>query len=183
MLAKAPEQASVPEESPTLNADLEPSGSSLQDVAPIQECEGSTIGNYRLLQRIGEGGMGVVYLSDQEHPVQRRVALKIVKLGMDTEAVVARFEAERQALAMMDHPNIARVLDAGATSTGRPYFVMELVQGIPITESIGWLTKKRVRSWVLHNLESDDRMSRQSGYEAQGPFGSIRPAPVAVSPR
>src|SRR4029434_7014021 len=82
----------------------------------------------------GEGGMGVVYMAEQEEPVRRRVALKIIKLGMDTRQVVARFEAERQALAMMDHPNIARVLDGGATETGRPYFVMELVQGVPITE-------------------------------------------------
>lgn len=98
------------------------------------EKEGSIIGRYKLLQRIGEGGMGVVYMAEQEEPVRRRVALKIIKLGMDTKAVVARFEAERQALAMMDHPNIARVLDAGATESGRPYFAMELVQGIPITE-------------------------------------------------
>jgi eukaryotic-like serine/threonine-protein kinase len=89
---------------------------------------------YKLLQKIGEGGMGVVYMAEQEEPVRRRVALKIIKLGMDTKQVVARFEAERQALALMDHPNIAKVLDGGATDTGRPYFVMELVQGVPITE-------------------------------------------------
>jgi serine/threonine protein kinase len=92
------------------------------------------IGPYKLLQRLGEGGCGVVYMAEQETPVRRRVALKIIRLGMDTENVVARFEAERQALAMMDHPNIARVLDAGATETGRPYFVMELVRGVKITE-------------------------------------------------
>jgi WD40 repeat protein len=91
------------------------------------------IGPYKLLQQIGEGGMGVVYMAEQEQPVQRRVALKIIKAGMDSADVIARFEQERQALAMMDHPNIARVLDAGATETGRPYFVMELVKGIPIT--------------------------------------------------
>ena len=83
---------------------------------------------------IGEGGFGVVYMAEQEEPVRRRVALKIIKLGMDTKQVIARFEAERQALALMEHPNIARVLDAGATETGRPYFVMELVKGVPITE-------------------------------------------------
>jgi serine/threonine protein kinase len=94
---------------------------------------GKHIGPYKLLQRIGEGGCGVVYMADQEIPVRRRVALKIIKLGMDTKNVVARFEAERQALARMDHPNIARVLDAGATDTGRPYFVMELVRGVRIT--------------------------------------------------
>jgi serine/threonine protein kinase len=92
------------------------------------------IGRYRLLEKIGEGGFGVVYVAEQKIPVRRRVALKIIKLGMDTRSVVARFEAERQALAMMDHPNIAKVFDAGATDTGRPYFVMELVRGIPITD-------------------------------------------------
>ncbi|MHC4461832.1 MAG: tetratricopeptide repeat protein [Planctomycetota bacterium] len=98
------------------------------------EGPGTRIGRYKLLQLIGEGGFGVVYMADQEEPVRRRVALKIIKLGMDTKQVIARFEAERQALAMMDHANIARVFDAGATDTGRPYFVMELVKGIPITE-------------------------------------------------
>ncbi|MBC7771954.1 MAG: serine/threonine protein kinase, partial [Pyrinomonadaceae bacterium] len=92
------------------------------------------IGNYKILERIGEGGFGIVYMAEQERPVRRRVALKIIKLGMDTRQVVARFEAERQALALMDHPNIAKVFDAGATETGRPYFVMELVRGLPITE-------------------------------------------------
>jgi serine/threonine protein kinase len=98
------------------------------------ELPGTRIGRYKLLQRIGEGGGGVVYMAEQEEPVRRRVALKIIKLGMDTRSVIARFEAERQALAMMDHPNIARVLDAGATDTGRPYFVMELVRGVRITD-------------------------------------------------
>ena len=101
--------------------------------APISECPGQTIGRYRLLQVIGEGGMGVVYMAEQTRPVERRVALKIIKPGMDTKQVIARFEAERQALVMMDHPNIAKVLDAGTTISGRPYFVMELVKGIPIT--------------------------------------------------
>jgi len=91
----------------------------------VSEKAGDRIGRYRLLERIGRGGGGVVYLAEQEEPVRRRVALKILKLGMDTQTVVARFEAERQALAMMDHPNIARVLDAGATETGRPFFVMD----------------------------------------------------------
>jgi serine/threonine protein kinase/tetratricopeptide (TPR) repeat protein len=98
------------------------------------EAIGQTLGHYKLLERIGEGGCGVVYVADQSKPVRRRVALKVIKLGMDTKAVVARFEAERQALAMMDHPNIAKVLDAGATEKGRPYFVMELVRGVRITE-------------------------------------------------
>jgi eukaryotic-like serine/threonine-protein kinase len=100
----------------------------------LTEKPGDRIGHYKLLQQIGEGGFGVVYMAQQEEPVRRRVALKIVKLGMDTKQVVARFEAERQALALMDHPNIAKILDAGVTDTGRPYFVMELVKGIRITE-------------------------------------------------
>ena len=95
---------------------------------------GTLIGRYKLLEKIGEGGMGVVYMAEQQEPVRRKVALKVIKLGMDTKQVIARFEAERQALALMDHPNIARVLDAGLTDTGRPYFVMELVQGVPITK-------------------------------------------------
>ncbi len=103
--------------------------------APIgPSAAGSRIGNYHLLERLGEGGFGVVFLAEQERPVRRRVALKIIKLGMDTTQVVARFEAERQALALMDHPCIAKVFDAGATETGRPFFVMELVRGLPITE-------------------------------------------------
>jgi serine/threonine protein kinase len=93
--------------------------------APLTEGPGAMIGPYKLLQLIGEGGFGAVYMAEQRTPVKRKVALKIIKLGMDTRQVIARFEAERQALAMMDHPNIARVLDAGATDTGRPYFVME----------------------------------------------------------
>ena len=101
---------------------------------PITEAPGTRIGPYKLREKIGEGGMGVVYLAEQEKPVRRRVALKIIKPGMDTELVVARFEAERQALAIMDHPSIARVFDAGATDTGRPYFVMELVKGIPFSK-------------------------------------------------
>jgi serine/threonine protein kinase len=98
-----------------------------------EEPIGSRIGRYKLLEKIGEGGCGVVYLAEQEEPVRRRVALKIIKLGMETKSVIARFEAERQALAMMDHPNIARVFDAGATDRGPPYFVMELVRGVRIT--------------------------------------------------
>jgi ankyrin repeat protein len=98
------------------------------------EHPGTIIGRYKLLEKIGEGGFGVVWMAEQEEPVRRRVALKIIKAGMDTRQVLARFEAERQALAMMEHPNIARVFDGGATDTGRPYFVMELVKGVPITE-------------------------------------------------
>ncbi len=100
----------------------------------ITEAAGSVIGPYKLLQQIGEGGMGVVFMAEQLEPIRRIVALKIIKQGMDTRHVIARFEAERQALATMDHPNVAKVLDAGTTSGGRPYFVMELVKGVPITK-------------------------------------------------
>src|SRR5262245_28177380 len=100
----------------------------------VGERPGAVIGPYKLLQQIGEGGMGTVYMAEQTEPVRRTVALKIIKPGMDTRQVIARFEAERQALAIMDHPNIAKVFDGGATAAGRPYFVMELVKGIPITD-------------------------------------------------
>jgi serine/threonine-protein kinase len=103
------------------------------ETSPL-EGPGTVIGPYKLLEEIGEGGMGVVYMAEQTQPVRRKVALKIIKPGMDTKQVIARFEAERQVLALMDHPNIARVLEAGTTESGRPYFVMELVRGIPITE-------------------------------------------------
>jgi eukaryotic-like serine/threonine-protein kinase len=99
------------------------------DVPVPTERPGTVIGPYRLLEQIGEGGMGVVFMAEQSQPVRRKVALKVIKPGMDTKQVIARFEAERQALALMDHPNIARVLDAGTTESGRPYFVMELVRG------------------------------------------------------
>jgi serine/threonine protein kinase len=101
---------------------------------PITEGEGTAIGPYTLREQIGEGGMGLVFVAEQTHPVRRKVALKVIKPGMDSRQVIARFEAERQALALMDHPNIAKVLDAGTTDAGRPYFVMELVKGVPITE-------------------------------------------------
>jgi eukaryotic-like serine/threonine-protein kinase len=109
-------------------------GEDLNAESPVTEGLGTRISHYKLLQKIGEGGCGVVYMAEQEEPVRRRVALKIIKLGMDTKSVIARFEAERQALALMDHPNIARVLDAGSTEKGRPYFVMELVRGVRITD-------------------------------------------------
>jgi hypothetical protein len=115
-------------------------GLSLLPTAALPESDfqvertGAMIGRYKLLEKIGEGGFGVVFMAEQQEPVQRKVALKIIKAGMDTKEVIARFETERQAIALMDHPNIARALDAGATEAGRPYFVMELVRGIPITE-------------------------------------------------
>jgi serine/threonine protein kinase len=118
-------------------ADVEPAaekgGTIVLNLSPAEKA-GDRIGPYKLLQPIGEGGCGAVYMAEQEQPVRRRVALKVIKLGMDTKSVIARFEAERQALALMDHPNIAKVLDAGATETGRPFFVMELVRGIKITD-------------------------------------------------
>src|SRR5262245_4560238 len=118
---------------------------------PVMEGPGTDVGPYRLLEQVGEGGFGVVFMAEQHQPVRRTVAVKVLKPGMDTRQIVARFEAERQVLALMDHPNIAKILDAGTTepiadcrlpiadcksaiSTGRPYFVMELVRGVPITE-------------------------------------------------
>src|SRR5262249_18637613 len=101
---------------------------------PIHEGLGTVIGPYKLLEQIGEGGFGVVFMAEQQQPVRRKVALKVLKPGMDTRQVVARFEAERQALAIMDHPHIAKVFDGGATPSGRPYFVMELVKGVPVTD-------------------------------------------------
>jgi formylglycine-generating enzyme required for sulfatase activity/dienelactone hydrolase len=117
----------------------------------ILEDPGTIIGRYKLLEKIGEGGMAVVYMAEQQKPISRKVALKIIKLGMDTKSVIARFEAERQALAMMDHPNIAKVLDAGATETGRPYFVMELVTGVSVTEYCdenNLSTKERLKLFI-----------------------------------
>src|SRR6266446_1421091 len=116
-------------------------------VAPSEKA-GDRIGRYKLLQQIGEGGCGVVYMAEQEEPVRRRVALKVIKLGLDTKSVIARFEAERQALALMGHPNIAKVLDAGATDSGRPYFVMELVRGIKMTDYCD-----------QHNLSTPERLA------------------------
>jgi tRNA A-37 threonylcarbamoyl transferase component Bud32 len=138
------DDAAIPDDAPastrdarveaTLKYDLPAGPIAAPAPRPITEGPGSRIGPYKLLQKIGEGGMGAVYMAEQEKPVRRRVALKVIKPGMDTDQVIARFEAERQALAIMDHNNIAKVLDAGATETGRPYFVMELVNGIPITD-------------------------------------------------
>src|SRR5499433_1730678 len=104
-----------------------------EDYRPIAERPGTVIGPYKLMEQIGEGGFGLVFVAEQQQPIRRHVALKILKPGMDTRQVIARFEAERQALALMDHANIAHVFDGGETISGRPYFVMELVRGIPIT--------------------------------------------------
>jgi eukaryotic-like serine/threonine-protein kinase len=126
---------------------LRPSLTPTVDEPSVAECPGTVIGRYKLLEQIGEGGFGVVFLAEQTHPVRRRVALKIIKPGMDTRQVIARFAAERQALALMEHPSIAKVFDAGTTDTGRPYFVMELVKGIPITDycdRCGLTTRERL---------------------------------------
>ncbi|MEM7232685.1 MAG: serine/threonine-protein kinase, partial [Planctomycetota bacterium] len=139
-LLGGPAVAAVDESAATIDTDTDGASpppaatTELVDTAAVTEGPGSVIGPYKLLQELGEGGFGVVYMAEQEKPIRRRVALKVIKAGMDTKAVIARFEAERQALALMEHRNIARVLDAGATSTGRPFFVMELVKGVPITD-------------------------------------------------
>ncbi len=121
------------EESPSF-LESPPPGFAATEVRAMTEQAGNIIGPYKLLQQIGEGGMGTVFMAEQSYPVHRRVALKVIKPGMDNRQVIARFEAERQALAMMDHANIARVFDGGTTDNGRPYFVMELVHGVPITK-------------------------------------------------
>ncbi|MEW6160760.1 MAG: protein kinase, partial [Verrucomicrobiota bacterium] len=145
---------------------------------PLTEGPGTCIGPYKLLQKIGEGGMGVVYMAQQEHPIQRKVALKIIKVGMDTRQVVARFEAERQALAMMDHPNIARVFDGGCTDSGRPYFVMELVQGVPITE---FCDKNKLSPLERINLFIPVCRAIQSAHQKGIIHRDIKPSNVLVT--
>src|ERR1051325_9371486 len=117
-----------------LNSFLESPALAMTQERPLTEQPGTVIGPYKLLEQIGEGGFGVVFMAEQTAPIRRKVALKVLKAGMDTRQVIARFEAERQALAILDHPNIAKVFDGGATASGRPYFVMELVKGVPITQ-------------------------------------------------
>jgi serine/threonine protein kinase/tetratricopeptide (TPR) repeat protein len=132
---------------------LERPAASLAAIVDEPACErpGTVIGPYKLMEQIGEGGFGLVFVAEQQRPVHRRVALKVIKPGMDSRQIVARFEAERQALALMDHPNIARVFDAGATPSGRPYFVMELVKGVPINtfcDADRLTTRERLRLFV-----------------------------------
>ena len=117
-----------------LKVGFEEDADAIIEESPLIEGPGTKIGRYELLELIGEGGMGLVYLAEQQEPIRRKVALKIVKLGMDTKQVVARFRAEQQTLALLEHPNIAQVFDAGTTESGRPYFVMEYVEGLPITK-------------------------------------------------
>src|SRR4030095_14320701 len=129
---------------------------------PVEEAPAQMIGRYKLLEKLGEGGFGEVWMAEQREPIKRRVALKIIKLGMDSLQIVARFEAERQALAMMDHANIARIFDAGVTDTGRPYFVMELVRGMKITEYHLQGTAKGLLLWLFPPMASGwPRLVRQ----------------------
>jgi len=126
--------------------------SKITELNPVESTRPGQIGPYRLARKLGEGGMGEVFEAEQQEPVRRKVALKLIKWGMDTRSVVARFEAERQALAMMDHPNIARVYDGGATDQGRPYFAMELIKGVPITDYCDrhkLSTRKRLELFAL----------------------------------
>ena len=146
--------------------------SAAQSVLESECPENSRIGPYKLLEKLGEGGCGVVYMAEQEQPVRRRVALKLIKVGMDTRSVVARFEAEGQALALMDHANIAKVFDAGVTGSGRPYLVMELVRGIPITEYCD-----------QNQLSTKDRLDlfiKVLGDPARTPEGHYSPRPEAL---
>ncbi len=123
----------VPEEQSS-SSNVKPQAAPTASLNVFTEQPGCQIGRYKLLHVLGEGGMGIVYLAEQKHPIRRKVALKVIKPGMDSKRVIARFEAERQALALLDHPNIAHVHDAGTTEAGRPYFVMEFVKGLSITE-------------------------------------------------
>src|SRR4051812_8787581 len=128
-LLRANDASPLPELNPK-----DATGDYAKSVDPAASINSLIAGKYKLVEEIGEGGMGHVFLAQQTEPVRRAVAVKVIKPGMDSKAVLARFEAERQALAMMDHPNIAKVLDAGVTDNGRPFFVMELIKGLPITE-------------------------------------------------
>ena len=145
---------------------------------PGEEPVGTRIGRYKLVEKIGEGGCGVVYMAEQEEPVRRRVALKIIKLGMETKSVIARFEAERQALAMMDHPNIARVFDAGATDRGPPYFVMELVRGIKITD---YCDRNRLDTRQRLDLFIQSCHAIQHAHQKGIIHGDIKPSNIMVA--
>jgi serine/threonine protein kinase/Tol biopolymer transport system component len=148
------------------------------DQSSLTEGPGTVIGRYKLLEKIGEGGMAVVYMAEQEEPIRRKVALKIIKLGMDTKQVIARFEAERQALAMMDHPNIAKVFDAGATDTGRPYFVMELVTGVSIAE---YCDKKRLSTQERSGLFVEVCKAVQHAHQKGIIHRDIKPSNVMIT--
>ena len=136
----------------------------IEPLEPSSPDRGRRIGPYKLIATLGEGGFGTVYLAEQERPVRRRVALKIIKAGMDSRQVLARFEAERQALALMDHPHIARVLDGGTTETGSPYFVMDFVKGEPITTYCGtnWRSTRASRCSPRSAMRCSTRTARGS---------------------
>src|SRR5438128_585112 len=146
---------------------------------PLRETAGTVIGPYKLLESIGEGGMGTVYMAQQTEPVKRLVALKVIKPGMDSRQVIARFEAERQALALMDHPHIAKVLDAGATPEGRPYFVMELVKGVPITR---YCDENRLPPRERLGLFVDVCLAVQHAHQKGVIHRDLKPSNVLVAP-
>src|SRR6516225_495184 len=143
------------------------------------ENPGTVIGPYKLLEQIGEGGMGTVWMAEQTEPIQRRVAVKVVKEGMDSKQVLARFQAERQALALMEHPNIAKVLDAGKTPSGRPYFVMELVKGQPITK---YCDEKRLGVRERLELFADVCRAVQHAHQKGIIHRDLKPSNVLVAP-
>src|SRR5262249_24158376 len=146
---------------------------------PSPECPGTVLGPYKLLEQIGEGGMGTVWMAEQTEPIQRRVAVKVVKEGMDSRQVLARFEAERQALALMDHPNIARVLEAGRTPSGRPYFVMELVKGKSISI---YCDEKRLGVRERLELFGDVCRAVQHAHQKGIIHRDLKPSNVLVAP-
>jgi len=159
-------------EAPAAFLPEQPGNSATDPGAADLEAPGSVIGRYKLLEQIGEGGFGVVFMAEQLEPVRRRVALKIIKPGMDSRQVIGRFEAERQALAMMEHPNIAKVLDAGTTDVSRPYFVMELVRGIRITDYCDQAqcsTKERLDLFIKVCRPSSTRIRSASSTATSGP--------------
>lgn len=148
------------------------------DALPAEEPIGARIGRYKLLEKLGEGGCGVVYLAEQEEPVRRRVALKIIRVGMETKSIIARFEAERQALALMDHPNIARVFDAGETERGSPYFVMEVVRGVKITD---YCDRNQLDITARLNLFIQVCQAIQHAHQKGVIHGDIKPSNILVS--
>jgi serine/threonine protein kinase/tetratricopeptide (TPR) repeat protein len=177
---KPPRDAEDPSrfEDPTLGLDPDATLSSAAGAAVPGESPGTRIGRYKLIRPLGEGGFGTVFLAEQLEPVSREVALKIIKLGMDTKQVIARFEAERQALAMMDHPGIAKVYDAGATDAGRPYFVMELVRGVPITE---YCDRHRLRTRARLALFNQVCAAVQHAHQKGIIHRDIKPSNVLVT--
>ena len=168
----------IERETQSIHRDSEPRGIAQRFAESRAEAQPERIGPYRILQSLGEGGMGVVYLAEQEKPIHRRVALKIIKLGMDTKQVVARFDTEREALALMNHPNVAKVFDAGITEQGRPYFAMEYVPGIPITD---YCDKQRLTTKERLNLFMDVCHAVQHAHQKGIIHRDIKPGNVLVS--